>query len=87
MIAHRQQLAGALAAELNGGVERIERALTAADAAIGDAYARGERPRFVAGMPAALASASGRSGDELSAAFEAMSRHARERLRHARRSG
>ena len=52
---------------------------------VGDAYARGERPRFASGLPAVLGAASGISDERLAAAFESMSRHARER-RWAERS-
>jgi hypothetical protein len=82
MISHRRRLAGALAAELgNRDAAALERAIAAAETEVSDAYARGERPRFVAGIPAALADATGLSEDELGAAFESMSRHARERRR------
>jgi len=82
MAGHRKKLAGALAAELGDrDAGAIERALAKAEAEVGDAYARGERPRFVAGVPAALAAAIGTSEEELSAAFESMSRNARERRR------
>jgi hypothetical protein len=86
MADHRQRLAGALAAELPGAAPgRIEHALDAADSELGDAYARGERPRFASGLPAVLGAASGISDERLAAAFESMSRHARER-RWAERS-
>lgn len=81
---HRQRLAGALAAELGDrDPSAIERALEAADAEIDDAYARGERPAFIAGIPAALVASTGISDDELTAAFESMSRNALERRRAA----
>lgn len=85
MASHRQRLAGALAAELGGSDPgTIERALAAADAEMTEAYARGERPRFVAGLPAALADATGMSDDQLTAAFESMSRNALAARRAAR---
>lgn len=81
---HRRQLASALAAELPGAdPDSIERALEAADAEATAAYARGERPPAGAGLPAALAAVTGRSEEELGAAFESMSRRALERRRPA----
>jgi len=85
MAGHRRRLAGALAAELDrGDAAALEHAIAAAEAAVGDAYARGERPRFSGGIPAALTDASGVSEEELGAAFESMSRRARERTRSGR---
>ena len=85
MAGHRRHLAGALAAEIGErDAASIEQALEAAEAEIGDAYSRGERPRFVAGIPAALTAASGMSAEQLSAAFESMSRNALERRRATR---
>lgn len=82
MADHRRRLAGALAAELGGpAAAEIEHAIGVAEDDLSDAYARGERPRFVAGIPAALTAASGVSADELAAAYESMSRHALERRR------
>ncbi len=82
MAGHRQRLAGALAAELDrADAGSIERALEATEAELRDAYSRGERPEFVAGIPAALTAATGTSEAELTAAFESMSRHALERRR------
>jgi hypothetical protein len=80
MAGHRRKLAGALAAELERtDPGSIERALEATEAELTDAYARGERPAFVAGIPAALTAATGTSEAELTAAFESMSRRALER--------
>ncbi len=82
MANHRRRLAGALAAELGDrDAATIERALATADAEVSDAYARGERPRFVAGLPAALADGAGIGDEELAAAFESMSQNALARLR------
>lgn len=82
MAGHRHMLAAALAAELGRtDAGSVERALETTEVEIRDAYARGERPEFVAGIPAALAAATGASEAELTAAFESMSRHALERRR------
>lgn len=82
MAGHRHKLAGALAAELGrADAGSIERALEATEAEMRDAYARGERPEFVAGIPASLAAETGATEAELAAAFESMSRHALERRR------
>ena len=85
MAGHRRHLAGALAAELGDrDADSIERALATAETEMSDAYARGERPRFVAGLPVALTAATGMSEEELTAAFESMSRNALERRRASR---
>lgn len=85
MASHRRGLAAALAAELgHRDPAPLERAIAAAEAEVGDAYARGERPRFVAGIPAALTDVSGIGTEELGAAFESMSRRALERRRTGR---
>jgi len=81
MDAHRRRLAGALATELDrGDADSLERAIAAADAAVSDAYARGERPHFKGGIPAVLTDAAGVSEEELADAFESMSRNARQRI-------
>ncbi len=84
MADHRRRLADALAAELDGDPRSIEHALEAADWELSEAYSRGERPAFVAGVPAALTAATGISEEELAAAYESMSRHALDRRRLAR---
>lgn len=85
MATHRRRLAAALAAELDHrDPASLERAIAVAEAEVNDAYARGERPRFVAGVPAALTAATGISEQELGAAFESMSQHALERRRAGR---
>ena len=83
MATHRQRLATALAAEVGGSAAaaRIERGLAAADAEIGSAYSRGERPQFEGGLPVALVESSGLSEAKLAEAFESMSRHALQRRR------
>lgn len=85
MAGHRNQLAGALAAELGrADAGTIERALEATEADLSAAYSRGERPAFVDGIPAALTAATGASERELAAAYESMSRNALERRRLTR---
>ena len=86
MATHRQRLATALAAEVGGSAAaaRIERGLEAADADIGSAYSRGERPQFADGLPVALVESSGLSEAKLAEAFESMSRHALQRRRGIR---
>ncbi len=83
MAGHRARLAGALADELGGrgDADSIERALAAAETEASAAYARGERPPSVAVLPDAIAGVTGMSDEEISAAFEAMSRNALERRR------
>jgi hypothetical protein len=86
MATHRQRLATALAAEVGGSAAaaRIERGLEAAEAEIGSAYSRGERPQFADGLPVALVESSGLSEAKLAEAFESMSRHALQRRRGTR---
>jgi hypothetical protein len=76
----------ALAAEVGGSAAaaRIERGLEAAEAEIGSAYSRGERPQFADGLPVALVESSGLSEAKLAEAFESMSRHALQRRRGTR---
>jgi hypothetical protein len=86
MATHRPRLASALAAEVGGSAAaaRIERGLEAAEAEIGSAYSRGERPQFADGLPVALVESSGLSEAKLAEAFESMSRHALQRRRGTR---
>jgi hypothetical protein len=82
MATHRHLLAGALAAEPGtADAERLERALAQAETRMSSAYSRGERPAFARGLLADLAASAGMSEDELTAAFESMSRRALERTR------
>ena len=83
MATHRRLLAGALAAEAGStaDAEKLERALARAETRMSTAYSRGERPDFTRGLHADLAESAGMSEDELTAAFESMSRHALERTR------
>lgn len=83
MDGHRHRLAGALAAETDGEADTatLEVALAEAQEELNSAYSRGERPDFGGGIHAALAARTGMSEDELSEAFEAMSRHALDRRR------
>jgi hypothetical protein len=69
LAAHRRLLAGRLASELRGvGAERIERAMSAADAELRSALRSGGRPRSLATMLRL-------SEQELDAAFEAVAVH------------
>ena len=83
MASHRHLLAGALAAEAGAPPtpSELERALAQAETRMSSAYSRGERPEFARGLHADLAESAGMSEDELTAAFESMSRRALERTR------